>query len=37
MKMTNYYINIKYYQCYYMVCPNGLVCFICPMELNVIN
>lgn len=37
MNIAKYYINIKYYQCYYMVCLHGLVLFILPMELIVIN
>ena len=37
MSIAKYYINIKYYQCYYMDCFHGLVLFIWPMELIVIN
>ena len=37
MSIAKYYINIKYYQCYYMVCLHGLILFIWPMESIVIN
>lgn len=37
MSIAKYYINIKYYQCYYMVYLHGLVLFIWPMEFIVIN
>ena len=30
-------VLLKYYQCYYMDCFHGLVLFIWPMELIVIN
>ena len=37
MSIAKYYINIKYYQCYYVVCLHGLVLFMWPMEPIVIN
>lgn len=37
MVIAKYYINVKYYQCYYVVCLHGLVLFMWPVQLIVIN